>query len=138
MSENAEIVRRAIEVINSSGSVDEAMAAFESLFDPEIEWVNPEDAIERGTRKGADGMRTVVENFIGGAGGGATVQIEDLQERGDHVFCRTRIHLRGDLSGAEAVGPPVGTINTIRDGRISRIEWHNDVDEAVARFERGS
>ena len=32
-------------------------------MDPEIEWVNPEDAIESGTRKGLAGMRTAFENF---------------------------------------------------------------------------
>jgi len=76
------------EVINSSESVDVAMAALDELMHPEIEYVNPEDAIEAS-------------------------------------------------SGAEAVGPPVAAIYTIRDGRmILRIEWHYDLDEAVARFER--
>jgi hypothetical protein len=28
-------------------------------------------------------------------------------------------------------------LSTIRDGRIVRIEWHYDVDEARARFEQG-
>lgn len=130
-----QIVRRTIEVINSSESVDEAMSAFEPLMDPEIEWVNPEDAIERGTRRGADGMRKVLENFIAGAGGGATAELEELEERGDRVFIRGRLHARGDRSGAEALGPPVGMIYTIRDGRILRIEWHYDVDEARGRFE---
>jgi ketosteroid isomerase-like protein len=134
--ENAEIVRRAIEVINSSESVDEAMAALEPLMDPEIEWLNPEDAIERGTRKGLAGMRKVLENFIAGAGGGATLELEEVQERGDRVFIRGRLHARGELSGAEAVGPPGGMIYTIQRGRIARIEWHYDVDEAIARFEQ--
>ena len=134
--EGEQIVRRNIEIMNSSESVDEAMAAMESLIDPEIEWVNPDDAIERGTRKGLAGMRVVVENYIGGAGTGATAQLDELEERGDSVFLVGRLHARGESSGAEAVGPPVGMIYTIRNGRILRIEWHYDVAEARARFEQ--
>jgi ketosteroid isomerase-like protein len=136
--ENVEVVRRIIEVLNTSQSVDEAIATgVEELWDPEIEWVNPEDAIERGTRKGPAGMRTVLKNFIEGAGAGATVELEEIQERDDRVFARSRVHARG-ASGAEATGPPLGVIYTFRDGLLLRIEWHSDVDDALARFERGS
>jgi len=131
-----EIVRRALEVINRRESVDAAMAALEELMHPEIEFVNPEDAIERGTRKGTAGMRTALENFIAGAGGGATFELEQVRERGERVFTLARIQARGTSSGVEALGPPTGAIYTIRDGRIIRIEWHYDVDEAVARFEQ--
>jgi ketosteroid isomerase-like protein len=134
--ENVEIVRRMAEVMNRSESVDEAMSGLEELLHPEIEFVNPEDEIERGTRKGLTGMRTVLENFIAGAGGGATVELEQLRERGDRVFIRGCVHARGASSGAEALGPPVAGIYTIHDGRVFRIEWHYDVDEALARFEQ--
>jgi hypothetical protein len=50
---NEKIVRRVVEVLNTCESVDEAVATgVEELWDPEIEFVNPEDAVERGTRKG--------------------------------------------------------------------------------------
>jgi ketosteroid isomerase-like protein len=133
-----EIVRRSVEVINRTESVDAAMAELEELMHPEIEFVNPEDAIERGTRRGMAGMRTALENFIAGAGGGATFEIEEIRERGERVFSVARLHARGAASGAEASGPPTGTIYTIRDGRILRIEWHYDVDEARARFDQHS
>jgi ketosteroid isomerase-like protein len=133
---NEEIVRRVAEVLNNSESVEEAIATgVEELWDPEIEFVNPEDAIERGTRRGVEGMRRVLENFIEGAGADATVELQELEERDAQVFIRYRIHARG-ASGAEAVSPPVGMVYTFRDGRILRIEWHNDVDKARARFER--
>lgn len=135
MSEkNVEIVRRVTEVMNTCESVDEAIATgVEDLWDPEIEFVNPEDALERGTRRGGEGMRTVLENFLEGAGAGASVELEELDERGDRVFSCGRVHARG-ASGAEAIGPLVGAVYTFRDGRILRIEWHNDVAEARARF----
>ena len=136
--ENVEIVRRFVEVGNDSESVDAAMAALDELMDPEIEYVNPEDAIERGTRKGVAGMRTVLENFIAGAGAGATVELEgQLQEREDRVFTRFRIHARGAASGVETLSPPLAMVFTIRNGRILRIEWHwHGVDAALARFEQ--
>ena len=132
------IVRRVAEVLNTCKSVDEAIATgVEELWDPEIEFVNPEDAVERGIRKGVAGMRTVLENFIAGVGAGATVELEELREREDRVFTRYRVHARGAASGAETVSPPLGTVYTFRDGRILRIEWHNDVDRARASFEQG-
>jgi len=38
-----------------------------------------------------------------------------------------RIHARGTSSGAEALSRPIGIVYTISDGRVFRIEWHNDV-----------
>ncbi len=133
---NEEIVRRLADVLNTSDSVEAAIAAgVEDLWDPEIEYVNPDDALERGTRRGVDGMRTVLENFIEGAGAAATVELEELEESDDRVWARYRVHARG-ASGAEALGPPMAMVYTFRNGRVLRIEWHYDVDEARARFDR--
>ena len=136
-SPNEKIVRRVVEVLNTCESVEEVIASgVEQSWDPEIEFVNPEDAVERGTRKGAAGMRTVLENFRAGLGAGATVELEDLQERGDRVFVLFRIRTRGGASGIEVLGRPLGMLFTIRAERILRIEWHNDVDTARASFEQ--
>jgi ketosteroid isomerase-like protein len=131
------MVRRFIEVVNRSESVDEAMAEFEDLLHPEIEFVNPAEAIEGGTRRGLAGIRTAAENFVEGAGRTATVELEQVYERGERVLLRCRIHARGASSGAEAVGPLGGILFTIRDGRIVRIEWHYWIDEILDEFERG-
>jgi ketosteroid isomerase-like protein len=133
-----EIVRRVTEVFNHSESVDAAMAELEKLMHPEIEFVNPDDAIERGTRTGKDGIRTVLENVVAGAGGGATFELEEVSERGERVLALTRLRARGAASGAEVLGPLTGAIWTIRDGRVHRIEWHYDVDEALARFDQNA
>lgn len=138
MPDNEAIIRRWIEVVNRAESVDTAMAEVEELMDPEIEWVNPADAIEGGTRRGFSGMRTVFENFATGAGTGATIELEESEERGDRVFAQTRVHAQGTASGAAVVGPPTGAIYTLRAGRVLRIEWHYDVAEARARFEEES
>ena len=129
-------MRRVADVLNTCKSVDEAIATgVEELWDPEIEFINPEDAIERGTRRGAEGMRTVLANFIEGAGAEATIELDELEERSNRVFVRYRINARG-ASGVEVVSPPLGMVYTIRDGRILRIEWHNDVDQARSSFEQ--
>ncbi len=124
------------EVMNQADSVDGVMAEFEQFMDPEIEFVNPADAIEGGTRKGIAGMRIAIENFVSGAGAGATVELDQLEQRGDRVFVQGRVHVKGEASGAEVVGPPVGSIYTFRDGRILRIEWHYDVAKARAAFDQ--
>jgi len=131
------IVRRAFEVMNRSESADAVMAELEELMDPEIEWVNPVDAIESGTRRGLAGIRTALENFYAGAGGGATWELQEVQERGGRVFARASLHVKGASSGVEAVGPPIGAVSTIREGRLIRMEWHFNPDEAFAEFERG-
>jgi hypothetical protein len=130
-------VRRVYDVINRSESVEAAMAGLEELMHPEVEYVNPEEAIEGGTRKGLSGMRTALENFYEGAGGGATIELEQVRERGERVFVQGRLHVKGASSGAEAVSPPGGIIHALRDGRVFRTEWHSDVDKALAEFERG-
>jgi hypothetical protein len=122
--------------MNRSKSADAAMAELADFFHPEIEFVNPADAIEGGTRKGISGIRTAMENFIAGAGAGVTVELEEVEERRDRVFTLGRVRVQGAASGAEVVGPPVGAIYTFRDGRALRIEWHYDVAEARARFEQ--
>ena len=80
-------------------------------------------------------MRTVFENFATGAGADATVELEELEERGDRVLVHSRVHARGAASGAAVMGPPTASIYTLRAGRVLRIEWHYDVAEARARFE---
>ena len=138
MAEPAEIARRTIEIVNSSGSADEAMAGLEPHLHPDIEWVNPEDAIEGGTRRGLTGMRLMFDNFFAGFGGASTTDVEEVESRGDRALVVGRPHVRGESSGADVLGPQVGLIFTIGNGLIARIEWHYDVHEARARFEEGS
>jgi ketosteroid isomerase-like protein len=134
----AEIARRTVDIVNSSASADEAMTGLELHLHPEIEWVNPEDAIEGGTRRGLTGMRLMFENFFAGFGGESTTDVEEIEGRGDRALVVGRPHVRGESSGADVVGPQVGLIFTLEDGLITRVEWHYGVDEARARFVQGS
>ncbi len=134
----AETARRAIEIVDSSASADEAMAGLGPHLHPEIEWVNPVDAIEGGTRHGLTGMRLMFENYFAGFGESSTTEVEELEGRGDRALLVSRPQMRGESSGAAVAGPQVGLIFTLADGLITRIEWHFDIDEARARFEQGS
>jgi ketosteroid isomerase-like protein len=136
MARNGDIVRRVAEVVSQGESVDAVMADLEQFMDPEIEWVNPPDAIEGGTRNGIAGIRIAFENFVSGAGADATVELDELEECGDRVFIQWRVHAKGETSGAAVVGPPVGVVYTFRDGRILRIEWDYDVAKARAALDR--
>ena len=99
------------------------------LLDPEIEWVNPPDALERGTRRGVDAFgsaaRTVGDTFedVG-------VDIDEMLDAGDRVVVLATLHGRGRGSGAD-VERRQGYVWTIRDGKATRFQWFNDPSEAL-------
>jgi hypothetical protein len=111
------------------------MPEIESLLHAEVEYVNPPDAIERGTRRGPDGIRLAFENYYEGVGPDAAFEIEELLERGDRVFVRGRIHGVGASRGLEVLGPGIAAIITIRDNLMYRMEWYWGKDAALAKFE---
>lgn len=123
-----------MENVNASGTASEAIEALEPILHPDIEWINPRDAIEGGTRRGLAGMRLVFDNFFAGFGADSTMDIEEVEERGGRALMVIRPQIRGESSGADVPGPRIGVIFTIRDGLLLRIEWHYDVGEARARF----
>jgi ketosteroid isomerase-like protein len=130
------IARRCWDAINRGASADDVMAEIGDLLHADVEYVNPADALERGERRGAEGVRLAVANYLAGVGPDAEFEIEQLIERADKVFVRGRIHARGASSGIEVDGPGIGVITTLRDGLIFRMEWYWDKQEALSRFER--
>lgn len=133
--EGEAIARRSWDAISRSSSADEVMAEIGVLLHPECEWVNPADALERGTRRGHDGVKLAFENLFAGVGPDAVFEIDRLIERGDKVFVVARIRARGASSGIAVEGPVTGAILTFRDSLIYRMEWYWDQNEALARFE---
>jgi ketosteroid isomerase-like protein len=131
--ESERIIRRVYEVMGEGGSVPDLMEKLEPLLTPDAEWVNPEHAIERGTRVGLEGWTTAIENTQGGLGENVSFRLEELIVLGeDRVFVRGHIGSRGTSSGVE-VGQAIGTDWTIQDGRVRRMEWSFDVDELLER-----
>lgn len=124
MSErNVEIVRRILEVWGEEGSPVPS-----GLLDPEIEWVNPPDAVEGGVRRGIHAFelatQSVEETFSG-----PRLEIERMSAAGEDVVVIATLHGRGAGSGAE-VARRQGYVWTIRDGRAVRFRWFNDPREA--------
>ena len=132
--ENLEIVRRAYEVLNAGGTIDDLMEGMRPLLDPEAEWVNPPEALEVGTRAGLGGWRVALGNIRAGWGENVRLEVQELVEGGDAVFTTGKAHVSGTSSGVEAVGPTWAAIWTVTDGRIRRYEWSWDTVNMRARF----
>ena len=131
---NLEIARRAYEVLNAGGTVDEVMEGLMPLLDPHVEWVNPPDALERGTRVGLDGIRIALESLRAGLGESVKFEVRELVEYGDAVFAAGQAHVSGTSSGVETVGPTWAAIWFMADGRVRRYEWSWDPGAMRARL----
>ena len=130
MSEaDLETIRRVYKAWNSP----EGMAAALPLMDPDIEYVNPESAIEGGTRRGYAGMTEV----LAAVEGSFVDYVHDphrLVEAGDKVMAYVTFRARGRDSGA-VVEKPEQHVWTLREGRVVRFEWFHD--EAAAKAAAG-
>jgi ketosteroid isomerase-like protein len=122
-------VRRIYELWNGP----EGMAAALALFDPEVEYVNPDSAVERGVRRGHDGMLEVL-NAVDGSFADYVHEVERLVDAGDKVMAYVIFRARGRDSGA-LVEKPEQHVWTLRDGRVVRFEWFHD--EPAARLAAG-
>ena len=132
--ESERVVRRFYEVLGEGGTAPELMAKLEPILAPDAEWVNPDDAIERGTRVGAEGWRTALENTQSGLGSSVVYRIEELIVLAeDRVFARGHLRTKGTSSGVEVEGRMLGMDWTIQNGQVRRMEWSFEVDELLAR-----
>jgi ketosteroid isomerase-like protein len=122
--DNVEIVREIHAAWEVGSPLDSGHLA------PDIEWVNPEDAVETGIRRGIDAFdlaaRSVDDTFAH-----ARIEIEELVEAGDRVVVIGTLQIRGSGSGVE-LGRRQGYVWTLRDGKAIRFEWFNDPDRALA------
>jgi ketosteroid isomerase-like protein len=124
---NAEIVRRLYEGFNGErrGTRD--------LLDPEIEWINPQDAVEPGERRGlqewGDALASMRDSF-----GEARVEVERMVESSDRIASEVTLDVRGRGSGLQT-GMRQSHLWTIRDGRAVRFEWFSDPRRAFEVIE---
>ena len=123
-------------------STDHALTvqvALEQLFEgrrlaPELlaedaEWVNPADAVEPGTRSGADEFNKAIASVFA-TWDDVHFDTERVIDSGDDVVALGV--LRGQLhaSGMEVEGSH-GQVWTFRDGRVARMRWFNTHREAL-------
>ena len=125
MSRNAEIIRE----IYAGGAIDHP-GRLEAVVDPEIELVNPADAVEGGIRRGRDEVIAALER------GYASFEwtrheAQEVFDAGDKVVVSVRFTAKGGTSGVELEQHEAHTW-TFRDGSIVRFEWGRDLAAALA------
>jgi uncharacterized protein len=122
--ENVDVVRRIYAVWGEEGSPVPS-----GLLDPDIEWVNPPDAIERGTRRGTEEFAAAAD-AVSDTFEGVGVDIDEMLDVGDQVVVLATLRGRGRGSGADFERRQ-GYVWTLRDGRAIRFQWFNSPEDAL-------
>ena len=121
--DNVEIVRWIFEQLFGGRRIDPELLA------PEVEWVNPAESVEPGTRRGREEFNRAVANVFA-AWDDVTFETDRLIPNGDDVVVLGR--LRGHIHGAGmAVESSHGEIWSFRDGLVTRMEWFNSHRDAL-------
>jgi uncharacterized protein len=122
--ENIEVVRRFYE----AWARDELPGPLE-LMDPEVEYVNPAEAVEPGTRRGVPAFAQAVKKLLQSWEFWRT-EIEEVTTAGDQVAVVLRYRTRGRGSGIEVEGRE-SALWTLRGGRVVRYEWFKEPGKAL-------
>jgi ketosteroid isomerase-like protein len=116
-------------------TVEALLAAYrrgdaEAMLDlnhPDAEWVNPDYAIEPGTRRGREEIGRAIERIFEFF---ETVEIESIERTPDgRILVVTRVRSRG-IGGSPGIEAQTGTLYTTRDGLLLRYEWFRSAEEA--------
>ena len=121
---NVEIVRRIYASWAPGSSPTES-----KLLHPDIEWVNPGDALEPGTRTGIDAFTTITQ-ALAETIRDLRMDVERLIDVDDRVVVIATMRGHGSTSGVE-VERRHGSVWTIRDGKAVRFQWFYEPDEAL-------
>jgi ketosteroid isomerase-like protein len=97
------------------------------FLDPGFEWINPDYAVEPGTRHGHDGFAEAMAN-LDSSFEHQTHLLGEVEDLGDRVLWHTIFQARG-YSGAQ-IEVPEQHLWTLRDGKILRMQWFHDAHEA--------
>jgi ketosteroid isomerase-like protein len=97
-------------------------------LDTEVEYVNPDGAIEPGTRRGLEAFREATEK-VGEAWEFWRMEPEELEAVGDRVVVVVRYSARGRESGVEVQGRE-SALWTLRKGKVVRYQWFHDPGDA--------
>jgi ketosteroid isomerase-like protein len=95
----------------------------------DAEWVNPPDAIEPGTRRGADSFNAAI-TAVFDTWDDVRFDTERVIDNGDDIVALGLLRGRVDAPGME-VNSPHGQIWTFRDGRVVRMRWFNSHRETL-------
>ena len=121
---NAELFDRIYEQLYAEHRVGPELLA------DDAEWVNPPDAVETGTRRGAAAFNEAIAGIYSGWED-MRFEVERVIERGDDLVALGHLRNRGRIAGME-VTQPHGQIWTFRDGKAVRMCWFSTVEETLA------
>jgi uncharacterized protein len=110
--------------------LNEERALDRDLLTDDAEWVNPDDAVEPGTRRGADSFLEAIASVFEGWEE-SIFEIERVIERGDDVIALGELRTRGRATGIESTYSH-GEIWTFTDGKVARMRWFNTHAETLA------
>ena len=124
--ENVELVRHLYE----SGLFDRDPEELLQLATPDIEYVNAPYAVERVCGAASSPSRTAMRRFAE-VWDTSRHELQELYDCGDVVVAAVNWHIRGRGSERELVNKEAHTW-TLREGRIARFEWGQDLGAALA------
>jgi ketosteroid isomerase-like protein len=99
------------------------------LLTDDVEWVDPPDAVEPGSRWGVDGFNEAIASIYEGWDE-SRFEPEHVIENGDDVVALGEIRARGRTVDLE-VHRAHGQIWTFRGGRVARMRWFNGHRETL-------
>jgi len=124
--ENVDLVRRLYE----TGLIDQDPAEWlHELATPDIEYVNPPYAVEPGVRHGPENVVAAMQGFSE-VWRGSRHQLHELFDGGDVVVAAVSWYTLSRGSETELVQEEAHTW-TIREGRIARFEWGQNLNSAL-------
>lgn len=99
------------------------------LLDDDAEWVNPHDAVEPGTRRGAAAFNDAIASVFA-TWDHVHFEPERLIDNGDDLIALGVLHGRVHAAGM-AIDAPHGQIWSFREGRVTRMRWFNTHGETL-------
>ena len=94
----------------------------------DVEWVDPHDAVERGSHHGPAGFNEAIRSIFEGWDD-SRFEPERVFGQGDDVIALGQLRTRA-RAGLELTRPH-GQIWTFRDGRLARLRWFQSHAEAL-------
>jgi ketosteroid isomerase-like protein len=123
--ENVDVVTRLYEAWQRDG-----FGVVAELMDPTIEWVNPPDAIEPGTRTGLDAFASAASSFTSVFPDPSVTAVK-IYDAGERIAVRATMSSRS-VGSEVPISAERGYLFDVRDGKVVRFAWFNDPAEALA------
>jgi ketosteroid isomerase-like protein len=120
------VVRRLYELF-IDGRIEEAVA----LLDPDIDWLEPEEAPDRHVVKGVDNALAALDNWLSTWDGYELELVDVVEGPGDRVLQSMRQRASGAVSGVPFEGQ-LFQVWSLRDGVPYRSEMFFDRAKALA------